>query len=86
MIDGVKIVKLISGEELIAHIIDMNHDGIVGEEFLVKKPVTISGNFMAVKPWLNHSKECVFKLHISKILCIAEPTEQVINIYRNAIE
>jgi hypothetical protein len=75
----VKIVKLISGEEIVSDIIE-------NENFLILKnpqKFMITGEGLASMPLLPFSKDKEYKVSLNHVLMIAEPEDEIANSYNS---
>lgn len=75
----IKIVKLISGEEIVADVVE-------NEKFLtLKNPqkFMLTGEGLASMPLLPLSKDKEYKVSIDHVLLIAEPEDDISNSYNS---
>lgn len=70
---NVKIVKLISGEDLITELLD-------SDDIIVKNPVVmipVSKEQIAFQPWLPYAEEKEYLLKEPQVVIIATPSETI---------
>ncbi|KKL78818.1 hypothetical protein LCGC14_2021030 [marine sediment metagenome] len=80
MVNDTKVIKLISGEELIAQI------DIVDQTVILHNPVKIvitSEGQMAMASWIIFSEDKQYIIPKSQILCMAIPQSEILNAYNS---
>ena len=83
MSDGIKVIKLVSGEELVVEIVLETEEKI---EFknpvaaVLQRSQSTGGAALGFMPWM-HSADGPFKIEKINIICIAEVAEEVKNGY-----
>jgi len=75
---NVKIVKLISGEDLIAELAD-------SDDIIVKNPVVmipVNKDQIAFQPWIPYAEDKEYLLKETQVVIIATPSETIVNEYQ----
>ena len=75
---NVKIVKLISGEDLIAELAD-------SDDIIVKNPVVmipVNKDQIAFQPWIPYAEDKEYLLKEPQVVIIATPSETIVNEYQ----
>ena len=75
---NVKIVKLISGEDLIAELVD-------SDDIIVKNPVVmipVNKDQIAFQPWIPYAEDKEYLLKETQVVIIATPSETIVNEYQ----
>jgi hypothetical protein len=84
------ILKLVSGEEILSHIMVDDEDGdpiIILQKPLVVKIFSNQGvQYIKVKPWIELSDDDIFIIKLDKVITMTETTdEKLIELYDNFI-
>ena len=82
------IIKLVSGEELLALVsVDENDDNpilILQNPVVVSTVLTPGGSMIKVKPWMNLTDETMFMIRLDKVITMIEAKDQkLIDVYNN---